>query len=165
VLGYTHPDVFEFSLKKSLAFPDEKNKEIVQEINEQILGEIREKLKSLNEKEKEKYVLPKEEINTTKEENSVEIHKKTTNEEKSIKDLENKKIMEAVAFKKLSGSFNSPMIKTEYTLNNLSKKGSKNETHSIQNTNTLINPTPVKSESVASSPASYKEDPYRVKPE
>jgi hypothetical protein len=142
VLGYTTPNNFENSLKESLDLPDEKNKEIIDEINEEILGKIRENLRSLDEnKNEESSDLKQEELP----ENSESDYKKDTYEDKE-KIGESKKIMESIAFKKLSNSFNSPVKKTEHSLDNISKKEEKDKLTANQDTKII-------------------DDPYRMKPE
>ena len=58
MLGYIHPDKFEESLKNSIKLPDEKNREVVDDINNKILKEIREKLMSLHVNTKSKTEIP-----------------------------------------------------------------------------------------------------------
>jgi len=47
--GYTHPDKFEESVKASMQLPDDKNKAIVNAVNDKILKNIREQLMALTE--------------------------------------------------------------------------------------------------------------------
>lgn len=144
ILGYTPTDKFENSLKESLALPDEKNKEIIEEINEQVLEQIRENLKSITiNKEKDSDNLPQEKIPEDVEENN-NITKEDTQDNEKI--AENKKIMESIAFKKLSGSFNSQVKKTEHSLDNISKKEEKDKLGTDQVVKIV-------------------DDPYRMKPE
>jgi len=176
VLGYTHPDKFEESLKESFKFPDEKNREIIQDINEKILKNIREKLISLDNKNDE-YLEPIEEEQEKIEANVPETSKSNyirnmtggeIEENKNEKEIENKKIMESVTFKKLSGSFSAPIKKTEYSLPNISKEEEKNGTSVNQNVK-IPNTVEIKhisTETTSISPSySIKEDPYRMKPE
>ena len=84
------------------------------------------------------------------------------------KEEQNKKIMESIASKKLFGSFQTPTVKTEYTLNNLSKNQGNVGTSANQNVKIPLEATiqPVSSVTKDTSPSYYiKEDPYRVKPE
>ncbi len=53
MFGYTHPDKFEESVKASMQLPDEKNKAIVNAVNEKILKNIREQLMALSGVKKE----------------------------------------------------------------------------------------------------------------
>lgn len=144
VLGYTPPDNFESSLKGSLNLPDDKNKEIIKEINEQILEQIREKLKSFDETEEKNLPIPEQaEPLEDIEENNDKVEENTQDKEKII---ENKKIMESIAFKKLSGSFNSQIKKTEHSLDNISKN---------KEGGNMVSQQDVK----------ITDDPYRMKPE
>ncbi|MEI6581087.1 MAG: hypothetical protein WCO07_02865 [bacterium] len=168
MLGYTHPDKFEESLKGSMGLPDEKNREIVMEINNKILKDIREKLVSLRKKEDAE---SKEEKRTPLEETIIENNNEPEDKTKDLsleKERQNKKIMESISFQKLSGSFQAPTTKTEYSLNNLSKNQEKTGTSSDQNVKIPLEGTikPVSSETASVSPSySIKDDPYRVKPE
>src|SRR5438105_1495225 len=46
MLGFTHPDKFEASVRESMQLPDEKTRRIADVINEKILKEIRTKMKA-----------------------------------------------------------------------------------------------------------------------
>ena len=76
--------------------------------------------------------------------------------------------MESISSRKLFGSFQSPTVKTEYTLNNLSKDKNKEGTFAKQDVKIPLGATikPASSETKDTSPSySIKEDPYRMKPE
>ena len=170
-LGYTLPDKFEESIQESLKFPGFKTKEIVEEINEQILKGIRENLMSLHKREEEiaeKIKIPNGEEQEEIKEKPIAPKETKKSEEELAKDIQNKKIMESVSSQKLFGSFQSPTIKTEYTLNNISKGDAKEGTSSNQNVKIPLEAMikPVSSETKEVSPSfSVKEDPYRMKPE
>jgi hypothetical protein len=182
VLGYTHPDKLEESIKNSLGFPNEKNKELVREINEKILKDIREKLMSLNKKE-DKYIEQIEEVEKTRPHVAVQVKIENTqneevkkemkipekiNYEDAEKEAQNKKIIESVFFKKLSDSFKAPTTKTEHFVKNISKDGEKNETSASQHVKIPTGATikTVDSDTQSISPSfSIKEDPYRITPE
>ena len=173
-LGYTPPEKFEASVKASLGLPDDKTREIVAEINTKILKEIKEKLMSLSKDVEEVQKEPEMTMTNEKTRPSDEPTPETFSEEKKVHEFElkkeeqNKKIMESVASQKLFGSFQSPTVKTEYTLNNLSKNQGNGGTSTAQNVKIPLTATiqPVSSDTKTTSPSySIKEDPYRVKPE
>lgn len=133
MFGFTHPDKFEESVKASMQLPDEKNKAIINEINEKILKDIREKLMSLYQKEGEKKneeIMSGAGIEITKEEekkenvlnlNRDDMIKKVEEPELIAKEAQNEKILRSISAQKLSGSFQMPNVKTDYSLNNMSK--------------------------------------------
>jgi hypothetical protein len=161
VLDYIHPNKFEESLKSSLNLPDEKNKNIVVEINDKILKKIKENLMSSSRSQiEEKENIPEQ----LTEEKAIEESVKNEPMSKTVfdnKELENKKIMESVSSQKLSGSFKIPTIRTEYSLNNISKDKEK--------AGLSVNKTILATSGTTPQPtlSSYpvKEDPYRLKPE
>ncbi|MEI7765130.1 MAG: hypothetical protein WCI93_00925 [bacterium] len=59
MFGYTHPDKFEESLKGSMQLPELKIKELVEDINENILQSIRDKFMSLYDKPRETFKITK----------------------------------------------------------------------------------------------------------
>lgn len=142
MLGFTHPDKFEETLKSSLKFDDGKTRSIVNAVNEKILKGIREKMMagykdvSKTEETEEKkdaqilnsagieIVPEKLELNTPKEEGH------------------------QILAQKLSGFSKNEVIKTEHTLENITKLSEAPTT-----------PT--------ASPKAYPNnaDPYRMKPE
>jgi len=173
-LGYTLPDNFEASIKASLGLPNDKTREIVEEINTKILKEIKEKLMSLSKNTEETQEAPVstnsgEKTRPSDEPTSDILQKENERKEYELKKEEqNKKIMESIASKKLFGSFQTPTVKTEYTLNNLSKNQGNVGTSANQNVKIPLEATiqPVSSVTKDTSPSySIKEDPYRVKPE
>ncbi|MEK7572746.1 MAG: hypothetical protein AAB493_02750 [Patescibacteria group bacterium] len=171
ILDYTHPEKFEESLKASLNLPDEKNREIVMNINDKILREIKENLMSKSGKtdDKKNEEIPQmEESKLKQKEKFLNKEEKTEDEEETIKNIQNKKIMDSVSSQKLFGSFQTPTIKTEYSLNNISKNQEKTGTSANQNVKIPLEATikPVSSDTKSVSPSySIKEDPYRLKPE
>ena len=188
MFGFTHPDKFEESVKASMQLPDEKNKKIINEINEKILKDIREKLMSLYQKENEKKedeimsgagieIMP-EEITAPKKEENIEkpddMLAKVENPELIAKEIENEKMLRSISAQKLSGSFQMPNTKTDYSLNNMSKTSKTPEIKkdTLQNgqagvkipLGTTIKSTP--SAVASTSPSlSIKVDPYREIPE
>jgi hypothetical protein len=169
VLGYTHPNKFEESVKGSLNLPDGKNKEIITEINDKILKDIRERLMSLSKSEEDEKK-PIENIEEKIEEEVKTPEKENETKEKGDleKELENKKIMETVYSQKLSAAFQAPTTKTEYSLKNISKNSGKSETSTTENVKIPFEATiqHVGSDTQSISPSySIKEDPYRAKPE
>jgi len=187
MFGFTHPDKFEASVKASLQLPDEKNKTIVNKINETILKDIREKLMSLYGKQEEKNndeILNKAGIEINKEEpistsdglatgvgkpdNRDEMIKKVEDPELIAKEIQNKKIMQSISAQKLSGSFQIPNTKTEYSLNNMSKSAKTPEGPKDVGVKVPLGATikPTSGATASTSPSfSVKVDPYREMPE
>jgi hypothetical protein len=187
MFGFTHPDKFEASVKASLQLPDEKNKTIVNKINETILKDIREKLMSLYGKQEEKNndeILNKAGIEINKEEpistsdglatgagkadNRDEMIKKVEDPELIAKEIQNKKIMQSISAQKLSGSFQIPNTKTEYSLNNMSKSAKTPEGPKDTGVKVPLGATikPTSGATASTSPSfSVKVDPYREMPE
>jgi len=200
MFGFTHPDKFEESVKASMQLPDEKNKKIINEINEKILKDIREKLMSLYQKEgkrKEEEIMSGAGIEITtpsplleKEGGQVsppygggdvrggdsreDMIKKVEEPELIAKEIENEKMLRSISAQKLSGSFQMPNTKTDYSLNNMSKTSKTPEIKkdTLQNgqagvkipLGTTIKSTP--SAVTSTSPSfSIKVDPYREIPE
>jgi hypothetical protein len=171
MLGYTRPEKFEESLKISLNLPDEKNKKIVMDINDKILREIKENLMSRSgeiDNKKEEEVPQMEESKLKQKEEFLNKEEKTEDEEEIKKNIQNKKIMDSISSQKLFSSFQTPTVKTEYSLNNISKNQEKTGTSVEKDVKTPIGTTikHVSSDTQSISPSySIKEDPYRLKPE
>ncbi|MFZ2072840.1 MAG: hypothetical protein WAV10_04170 [Minisyncoccia bacterium] len=182
MFGFTHPDKFGESVKASLKLPDDKNKKIVNEINEKILKDIRSNLMSLYGKVEEKKnddILTGAGIEIMKDEKTEKAPEMNNNDEDMIKKIEdpdliakqeqNEKIMRSIAAQKLSGSFQMPNTKTEYSLNNLSKNPKTDAPVKTDNgikvpLGATIKSTP--SAAASTSPSfSIKVDPYREMPE
>jgi hypothetical protein len=171
MLGYTRPEKFEESLKASLNLPDEKNKKIVTDINDKILREIKENLMSKSgeiNNEKKEEIPQMEESKLQQKEEFLNKAEKTETEEETLKNIQNKKIMDSISSQKLFGSFKTPTVKTEYSLNNISKDQEKSATSVDKDVKapfgTIIKH--VSSDTKTVSPSySIKEDPYRLKPE
>ena len=163
-LGYINPENFETELEK-FKLPNEKTKEIAEEINNKILKTIREKLKLAQiNKNDEKNNIPNIDITEQTKKDSEILKNEEIERYGNEKEDQNKKIIESISFKKLSESFKSPTIKTEYTSNN-QEKGA---TSATQHDKIPLEATlkPASSEAKATSPSySIKEDPYRMKPE
>ncbi|MFA6524477.1 MAG: hypothetical protein WC264_03660 [Candidatus Paceibacterota bacterium] len=194
MFGFVHPDKFEASVKGSLQLPDDKNKKIVNEVNEKILKEIREKLMSLYGKQEEKKddeILNNAGIEITtpnplleKEggqasppygggdgrsgDSRDEMIKKIEDPELIAKEMQNKKIMQSISAQKLSGSFQIPNTKTEYSLNNMSKTSKTPEGPKDIGVKVPLGATikPTSGATASTSPSfSVKVDPYREMPE
>ena len=186
MFGFVHPDQFEASVKGSLQLPDEKNKKIVNEINEKILKDIRENLLSLYKKEGEKkedeilnnagIEINKEPVNIPdglatgkgKADDRDKMISEVENPETIAKEIQNKKIMESITTQKLSGSFQIPNTKTEYSLNNMSKTSKTPEGPKDIGVKVPLGATikPTSGATASTSPSfSVKIDPYREMPE
>jgi len=186
MFGFVHPDQFEASVKGSLQLPDDKNKKIVNEINEKILKDIREKLMSLYGKQEEKkedeilnnagIEINKEPVNIPdglatgkgKADDRDKMISEVENPETIAKEMQNKKIMESITTQKLSGSFQIPNTKTEYSLNNMSKTSKTPEGPKDIGVKVPLGATikPTSGATASTSPSfSVKVDPYREMPE
>jgi len=169
VLNYTSTDKFEESLKMRLDLPDEKNHNIVLEINEKILKDIKEHLISLSEtKEEENEIVPKLDEEKVVVEEPINSESLTGNKEEKEREVENKKIMESISSQKLSGAFQIPTVKTQYSLNNISKDKEKVGIPSEKNIKVPLGALiqSASGEMKSTSPSySIKEDPYRINPE
>jgi len=187
MFGFTHPDKFEASVKGSLQLPDDKNKKIVNEINEKILKDIRENLMSLyknQEEKKDDEILNSAGIEINKEENIKTSDRLTTgkgkaddrekmiseveNPETIAKEIQNEKIMRSISTQKLSGSFQIPNTKTEYSLNNMSKNSKTPDAPKDIGVKVPLGATikPTSGATASTSPSfSIKVDPYREMPE
>lgn len=133
MLGFTHPDKFEESLRNSLNLSPEKTKILISEINEKILKEIKDKVLALHNQNKEDKGLDivkevknaEENTNTTPVNTAIEntpkekeVHTDTVKEEP--KTLNNK--ADSILSAKLTGAFKINGTKTEHTLGNISKQ-------------------------------------------
>ena len=186
MFGFVHPDQFEASVKGSLQLPDDKNKKIVNEINEKILKDIREKLMSLYGKQEEKkedeilnnagIEINKEPVNIPdglatgkgKADDRDKMISEVENPETIAKEIQNKKIMESITTQKLSGAFQMPNTKTEYSLNNMSKTNKTPEGPKDIGVKVPLGATikPTSGATASTSPSfSVKVDPYREMPE
>jgi len=186
MFGFVHPDQFEASVKGSLQLPDDKNKKIVNEINEKILKDIREKLMSLYGKQEEKkedeilnnagIEINKEPVNIPdglatgkgKADDRDKMISEVENPETIAKEIQNKKIMESITTQKLSGAFQMPNTKTEYSLNNMSKTSKTPEGPKDIGVKVPLGATikPTSGATASTSPSfSVKIDPYREMPE
>lgn len=155
MFGFTHPDKFEESVKNSMKLGDEKTRAVVNAVNEKILKEIRTKMMALYDKTPAVSEAPTEEENNIQILNSagIEILNGKT-PPATIQPKEKLPIMEklelpikpTILAQKLSGPVQTPVVKTEHTLENITK-----------NSDTT---TPPQSNS-----KKYEIDPYREKPE
>lgn len=123
MLGFVHPDKFEASLKGSLGLPDDKNKEIVNDVNEKILKGIREKLMSLPNAPEAGTLSSNDDLSMSEKHKDTDILKQAgieimPEELKSGKiNVDNKSLSGA----KLSNTFKIPSTKTEHTIDNIKK--------------------------------------------
>ncbi|MFA5778013.1 MAG: hypothetical protein WC870_00775 [Candidatus Paceibacterota bacterium] len=140
MFGFTHPDKFEESVKNILKLPDEKTRALTNAVNEKILKEIRAKMIETSggtAKVSETPKIPEEEKNDTQILDSAGIQIIPEN------DVSEKKLKEdvhGILAQKLSVPVQNPMVKTEHTMDNITKT-------------TTSNPYPPKG------------DPYRLPPE
>lgn len=177
--GLTKPENFERTIKEKMKLTDEKAIEITNEMNEKVFKKIRTSLMEIVEDERPKEVIKEEEDiilktagitmstsplelkagNTlSKDENisekrddmlkNVEKPELIINE---VKKEEKPEVVKNIFASKLTGNFQMPQEKTEYSLNNMSKSSSKVMPE-------IITPTAEK----AKLP---KIDPYRELPE
>lgn len=148
MMGFTHPNKFESSLIASMGLPEEKVKEIVNEVNEKILKGIREKLMTLYTKEGSGEAVSRMPLDTGEElESREEILKTIENENPSNKidyigtssvpnmpptqnttppltqnpPRKTEEEMRSILNEKLSGNFQMPKTTTIHSLNNLTK--------------------------------------------
>ena len=177
--GLTKPENFERTIKEKMKLTDEKAIEITNEMNEKVFKKIRTSLMEIVEDERPKEVIKEEEDiilktagitmstsplelkagnDLSKDENisekrddmlkNVEKPELIINE---VKKEEKPEVVKNIFASKLTGNFQMPQEKTEYSLNNMSKSSSKVMPE-------IITPTAEK----AKLP---KIDPYRELPE
>ena len=146
MLGFTHPDKFEESLKASMGLPADKVHEIVNEINERIFKEIREDLMALYSREDKTEKIP-----TTLKENALDKSEEFEIREEILRTIESpepvknpvaqnnnnpasiniktdqprktEEEMRSMLAKKLSGSFQMPKATSIYSSNNMARGG------------------------------------------
>ncbi len=144
IIGAIHPEKFENYLEKNLELPLETVRKIANDVNEKIFLKIRESLKRMNMPASEIPAVEKttEKIqnNETQVLNSVGIgiileklelgtaEKPAENREDILKKIEKPEETHPLLTQKLSNSFQTPMIKTEHTLQNLSSNDKENLT-------------------------------------
>jgi len=121
MLGFVHPDDFGPSIKASLGLPDDKVNLITQSVNEKIIKGVRERLVELRGGAmpvvENPPKLPKEEIEVV--ETNIEKAKEDKLEE--LIEKEDKKITNGVIANKLVNTVASNNVKTNYSLDNVSK--------------------------------------------
>jgi hypothetical protein len=127
MLGFVHPDAFGSSVQASLGLPEDKVKLITQNVNEQIIKGVRERLVELRGGAvpvvENPPKLPKQEIEEIPETNT---NTETAQEEKLEEKVEqeDKKIANGVIANKLVNTVSSNTVKTDYSLESISKKDS-----------------------------------------
>lgn len=131
ILGFYPPEKFEESLKASLQLPADKTKMIVEDVNNIILKTIREKMKENRTETTTETMIPNPvpaPINNqqTPQEKADEILKSAGVANITLKEILQPKIetpAPSIIPSKLTGSFQMPAVKTEYSLQNISKAG------------------------------------------
>jgi hypothetical protein len=139
MFGFTHPDKFEESIKNSLKLPDKKIWAIVEAINEKILKGIRAKLGEKNDDEVEipkppvktdtvdsvtsrQYITPQNTVEEKKNTQILSAHGIEIIPEKL--ELNEKEKIHSILTQKLSSPVQIPSVKTEHSLENLTKVSS-----------------------------------------
>ena len=170
MFGFTPVEKFEESVKASLGLPEEKIKSIVKDVNEKILKNIREKLINLTTPQTEEVVkfpethpedleelkahgieiIPQKlELNASEEHDAAQIHK--------------------ILSQKLSGSVQTPVAKSDHSLENITKQPSTTPVPKAPTPPPAAGMGTIKPNSMDSaklSPSYGKGmDPYRIKPE
>jgi len=160
MMGLTSTTSFEVDLTRELDVDRLKGSQIVKEINEKIFIKIRELLKLMNTPVGEEPSLEEEEEETSvsdehKEEPQNDILK-SAGIEILPTTIPGEKAHNTMPAQKLSGSFQIPATKTDYSVENLSKSSPKK-----------ITPIPIPTIPIPTPPKSYppKADPYREIPE
>lgn len=171
MFGFTHPDKFEDSVKASLKLGDEKTRAVVNAINDKILKEIRIKMieafGGISKEEEEKLNKEKEHDEKILHGAGIEIIGNQSVQTEKL-ELPTKEGSSSILTQKLSGSSQNQITKTEYTLDNITKKPNTpiiNPPH-IAPSNVIREIKPASVEEKSLSPSYAKGmDPYRVKPE
>ena len=156
MFGFTNPDKFEESVKNRMNLGDEKTRAVVKAVNEKILKEIREKAIGSSTKEPTKMEMPAE-MNTSDSDTQIldSAGIQLVNEPTSLNSASEEKLkkdMHGILAQKLSAPVQIPMVRTEHTLENITKS-------SPASTTTPQAPT------ISSNPYPPKGDPYRLPPE
>lgn len=124
MLGFYPIEKFEDSLKVSMKLSDDKTKMIVEDVNNMILKTIREKMKENRTETTTETIIPNHVPSQTNNQQTPQEKADEIMKSAGIKIHETKEIEAPVSvLSKLSGSFNLPSVKTEYSLQNISKAG------------------------------------------
>ncbi len=161
MFGFVHPDQFEASLKGSLKLPDDKTRELVNDVNEKILKSIRGKLMELHAQPTVRQAVNSAPV-------SAPAHPAEKGDDAILKKAgieilpnapEAPKVEQPVPASKLTDSVKSDSVKTEYTISNLSKTAELPSGAPEKGYVPAPKPSPA--------PSSYppKGDPYRINPE
>lgn len=143
MLGFYHPDKFEDAIKASLNLPAEKIKSIVDDVNELILKEVRGQLMDLYakpniEREGDEAIFKQAGIEMIEEKEEKTENTASMDRNDMLNKVENPQtiVKETPVFaaEKLTGAFQVPMKKTEYSLSNLTKTGDTKDTEYPKNT-------------------------------
>ena len=168
MFGFTHPDKFEDSVQKSMQLSAEKTHIIVEEINEQIFKKIREKMGENREEEiteTSTTSIPATNENTEEQENTriLKDHGIEIIPEKL--ELADGEKIHSILTQKLSTSFQTPIVKTEHSLDNITKVNNI-PTPPTTPSSVMANIKPPSPETGKLFPSySTKGDPYREIPE
>ena len=125
MFGFTHPDKFEESVKKSLKLPDEKIHAIVNDVNEKILKEIREKLIESSKGEEEKKdteILKSAGIEIIPDLPAAPSAQLMQAGKLEITSTEKPKTTPPILTQKLSGFVKNNVVETDHSLHNISEE-------------------------------------------
>jgi hypothetical protein len=147
IFGFTPTDKFQESLEASLKFPREKIEAIVTSVNEKILKEIRAKMVDGDKNGEKKEGIPTE---NKKEDNQILGAAGIEIVPEKLELNTPKKENPSILAQKLSGFSKNEVVKTEHTLENITK-------------NSEIPAKPSLPEETQKS--GYTVDPYRMRPE
>lgn len=132
MFGFTHPDKFEESVKNSLKLPEEKTHAIVNDVNEKILKEIREKLmnpsKNEEEEEKDTEILKSAGIEIIPE--KLEINSPSPTRSRPLENESTTITLgrpasdgtHPILTQKLSGVMKNPVVETDHSIENITKE-------------------------------------------
>ena len=139
MFGLLHPDKFKESIQQSLSLPEFKTRNIIEEINEKILKEVKEKYMSLYRKEEEKEegeILNSTGINILENKEEIEENISELNKEDMLKKIENVDIINAemankqkiksLLNQKLTNAFQIPNAQNQYNQKDLNINNNKN---------------------------------------
>lgn len=169
MFGFTHPDKFEESVKNSMKLGDEKTRAVVNAVNEKILKEIRTKMLANYDNTPKPEELPSETIE--EKENDTKILDSAGIQIVSTKDVSGEKLKEdvhSILSQKLSSPVQNPVVRTEHSLDNITKNPSAPTPPPapVSPSSIMGNIKPASPDTSKLSPSYTRgEDPYRLKPE
>lgn len=142
MLGFTHPDKFEESVRLSLGFDKDKTSLLINAINEKILKEVRDQVLLLHSKPKtedsSEPQIPESDNKIIEE--SVNAPKTQTEPIKIETKTENQNNIDSILSKKLAGAFKMGGATTEYSLNNISKQNESSNGNIKENNAKSVDP-------------------------